>query len=478
MLKSKFIDVLKTFSKDELKSFKDFVHSPYHNSNKNVIRFFEIIRKHHPEYSSPLLGKEKIFRKMFPGKKFNDTVIRILLSDLLKLSEEFLSIHKRTEDNSVDINTLLQELRNRGLDSLYRTNFKEAVDKTEGLANARDRFFSMFELEVINVEYYLRKDKQQQVADNLMSRSENLIYFMIIELIHNAQDIIINEKTFNVRYEYDLLMDFMGKMDLKGFMENLRKFRPEQYKILYLHYCLLEALTDEKNDMKYDTLREAYGSYNDSLSIDETCHFLHYLESCCLMRNKFNTAKFRQEIFFVYEQMLEKNAYAFQSETMTAQRFKNILIAAVNMGNIGWAEKFIAEYSPKVQSEYSESMYYYGNALLKFLKRDFEGSLSDLNKVKYDYIILKMDIKSWSLKNYVELGYIEQAESFIDSYRHFLNKNSMITPFMKERHLNFLKYTGDVLRKMNGKLVNPGDVKIEAEICENLLHKEWIMGKL
>ncbi len=45
MQKSKFIDIIKTFSKEELRQFRDFLHSPFHNTNKNVIKIFELIRK-------------------------------------------------------------------------------------------------------------------------------------------------------------------------------------------------------------------------------------------------------------------------------------------------------------------------------------------------------------------------------------------------------------------------------------------------
>jgi hypothetical protein len=52
MEKSKVIDIFRTFSPDELKRFRDFVHSPFHNKNKNVIRLFEILKKYYPDFES------------------------------------------------------------------------------------------------------------------------------------------------------------------------------------------------------------------------------------------------------------------------------------------------------------------------------------------------------------------------------------------------------------------------------------------
>lgn len=477
MLKSKVIDILKTFSKNELRSFRDFVASPYHNSNKNVVKTLDLLRKHHPDYSSPNIRKEKLFAKLFPGKKFNDTVIRILLSDLLKLSEEFLSLHSDYSESPVDYIRLLQELRDRNLDAVYKKNYKEALDSLKNYPSSRDKFFKMFELEVINVEYHLRKDKQLLVSGNILNRAENLIYFMIIELIHNAQDIIINERTYNVKYDHNILMDFLENVDLNTFIENLKPYRPKQYEVLKLHYSLLEALTDESIDEKYDEFRNVYLMNRENLSSDENNHFLHYLETCCLMRSKYNAAKYRQELFFVYEIMLKTGSYSFHTTTMTAQRFKNILISAVNLNKIDWAEEFIIKYSPLVQKEYTESMYHYGQALVKFLKKDFPGSLMELNNVKNDYIILKMDIKSWALKNYFELGYFEQALAYIDSYRHFLNKNRLITEYLKERHLNFIKFTAELIRRA-AEEKKDGQLKDIIKNVQNVVHKEWLLEKL
>src|SRR5207244_2756512 len=146
-LKSKFIDIIKTFSKEELKEFKDFLNSPYHNSNKNVIKIYELIRKTAPYFDSPLITKEKLFGKIYPGKKYNDTVMRILLSDLLSLGEEFL-VSKASKKNKIDeILILLEEFKIRGLDSLYRSNYKYASDELEKMADARSKYFSKFELE-------------------------------------------------------------------------------------------------------------------------------------------------------------------------------------------------------------------------------------------------------------------------------------------------------------------------------------------
>src|SRR5437016_2571875 len=98
MIKSKVIDVLKIFTTDELKKFKLFVNSPFHNSNKKVIQLYELIRKYLPELNNEKLKKENLFKKLYKDKPYNDIVMRILISDLMKLAEDFI-VHSSVYNN-------------------------------------------------------------------------------------------------------------------------------------------------------------------------------------------------------------------------------------------------------------------------------------------------------------------------------------------------------------------------------------------
>lgn len=48
MIKSTLLELLKTFNKEELKRFEDFLRSPYYNNNSNVIKLFNVIKSIFP----------------------------------------------------------------------------------------------------------------------------------------------------------------------------------------------------------------------------------------------------------------------------------------------------------------------------------------------------------------------------------------------------------------------------------------------
>ena len=119
MLKSKVLEIFRNLSPDEMKGLKDFIRSPYHNKNKNVMSLFDIIKKHSPSFNDHNFTKELVFKKIFPGKEYNDIVMRILLSDLNRITEDFL-VQQRLEKSAYDYKKfLLSELMERKLDKSF-----------------------------------------------------------------------------------------------------------------------------------------------------------------------------------------------------------------------------------------------------------------------------------------------------------------------------------------------------------------------
>ena len=52
MQKSSALEIIRTFTPGDTVRFEDFLKSLYFNKNSNVMRLFELIKKHSPEYNS------------------------------------------------------------------------------------------------------------------------------------------------------------------------------------------------------------------------------------------------------------------------------------------------------------------------------------------------------------------------------------------------------------------------------------------
>ena len=97
MKNSKLVNVLRTFSKSEMKEFEKLVSSPFFNRGRNYMPFLNQLKKFCPKYDDDKLTPEYIYSKIYHGKKFNKQIIWNATSSLLKMAEEFLvlkAMHK------------------------------------------------------------------------------------------------------------------------------------------------------------------------------------------------------------------------------------------------------------------------------------------------------------------------------------------------------------------------------------------------
>src|SRR5438034_704455 len=92
MRDTNLIQLLKTLNKNEFKEFEKFVKSPFYNEGRNYENFFQILKKNYPDFDQDSITKEKIFNQLYPGKPYNDEIIRKIISNLLKLAKQYLSI--------------------------------------------------------------------------------------------------------------------------------------------------------------------------------------------------------------------------------------------------------------------------------------------------------------------------------------------------------------------------------------------------
>ena len=100
MENTKLISLLKTLDKNEIKEFGKFIVSPFHLKDRTMKPFFEAIMKYYPDFESPKFTRENIYESLYPGKKYDDAVIRKLSSYLYKMGEEFL-VYKAFEKKPV-----------------------------------------------------------------------------------------------------------------------------------------------------------------------------------------------------------------------------------------------------------------------------------------------------------------------------------------------------------------------------------------
>ena len=60
MLKTNFIEIIQTFDKEEFKGLIEFTASPYHNTNKALVKLMDGVKKYYPDFDNRNFTKVSI----------------------------------------------------------------------------------------------------------------------------------------------------------------------------------------------------------------------------------------------------------------------------------------------------------------------------------------------------------------------------------------------------------------------------------
>lgn len=123
MIKSSLLEILRTFSKQELIKFEDFIRSPYFNKNENVLKLFLVIKKYAPAFNDPDLNKEIVWKSLFPGMKYNYGKMKNVIHDLNQLAEKFIRLEHAERNEIRKDYQLLEVLFERNILNLLKRKF-------------------------------------------------------------------------------------------------------------------------------------------------------------------------------------------------------------------------------------------------------------------------------------------------------------------------------------------------------------------
>lgn len=484
MVKSRVIDIFKTFSANEIKGFRNFINSPIHNSNKKVIKLYDLIRIHYPEFNSEKIQKEILFKKLYPAKKYSDIVMRILISDMLSLAEEFLAYTGFTKDFIAGKKYLLKELDQRKLDKLFTSNIKETEQdlEKEGIINSA-YFLNRFDIESARYDNLISSDRQDRSGSVLEKQGEYLVDFFLINGMNILQQMYEMSEVVNQKYEINLPELIFNNLDLDKFIKELKKKKYKYYPVIEIYYLLLGSINNIHSSEHHEKLKNAI--INNMYLFDEAERYnlLLAYESCAVTRIRHGIKKSKEDLMEVYELILEKMSFSGSNKRyMQANLYRNIFYTALMLKKLKWAEEFTLKYADYLLPEQKADMFNYTRAMLCFERNRFEEALELIAKVNYTFFVYKYEARIIMLKTYYELNSIEQALSLVDSFSHFLTKNRNVSPSYKEPFLIFLRFLKILIKqKMNSGNKSEfimSELLAQAESAQHFMSKAWILEKI
>jgi hypothetical protein len=477
MHETRLIRILKTFTESEFKNFGKFIASPYFTTGRDVTPLYKVLKKFYPEFRGKGLEKEKVFAKLGKGK-YNEQLMRIMISDLYKLAIDFLRNMAAME---IPIRTKLMLTENALKRRLLFLAEQQIDEVEEMMLNNEidiDFFYHWHGLEMQKTEYNFTSGIKHYKDSNEKNASDYIvIHFLDLASFH-LNNLYTYKTNSNIDFSGYMMLQLLKNSQLEKLEPLITGSKDKEIARIYLYKILSHI---NKGDEHYFyKMKELVFKNLSRVDPGLRRHLLSLYDTLCTQKvleldyDKFMLERLESKKKMVSEGMFRRQAPNFISPI----RFHGVISTGVDAGDAGWVTKMVNEHLNDLSPEYRSSMENYFKSEVCFLKKDFESSLSLAGKINISTFMLKPVVYTLQLKLYYELNYIDEALSVIDSFRHFIANNKQANSIVRKSRSDFLKYYKKLLMYKNGKRT----YSIERLKAENLdaatLQKKWLMEKL
>jgi len=468
MLNIKLFEILRKLSPSEMKEFSDYLNSPLFNKRKILFDLFNVYKKFHPSFDDKNNTKEKSFSKIFPKRKYNDTVFRNLNSLLLTHAEDYLSFKNYSSDKFRVKDHLLSELNSKNIFSLFEKNFKEGVkilDETE----ERDTGFFIKEYIL-----FMQKDLYNSFMNKFSKKditiaSENFMKFYIMKLME-IQNYIL--------YECRIL-DIDNKLFINpDFIDNTLKLMPAGIRNMPQVRIYYNALMLERKQSKkyYEELKSLLFKHGELLEKEKLYNKYIDLIDFIKRSRKANDLGSLKEIFQLRKRIIEKGL--MPENFITNMFFLNLVTSALRLKEFKWVFSFIENYNKFLLPEHRNSIRDISYALYYFEEKEFGKALSYSAKVRYEENYFNLLIKNLTARIYFELNETDLLISHIASYRMYLSKNRTLSKKEISAHSAFINTLDKLLKIKEKKKFYKLDDIFSKSANSDFISKNWIDEKV
>ena len=266
MLKSSVLKIIQTFSSKEITEFNDFLKSPYHNKKTGVVKLYNEIKKYYPDFTN-----EKLWSKLYPGKKYGYGVMKNLINDFTKLAEEFIKFQDYRNNEIQGYANLLNAFGLRNLKNLLDNkmsffNNKFNDESIRDLKNiSQDEYFwylsKIYGIKIFNSHFH---DQHSSLDEDIKKMQSTFMTGLIINTI--SINYLAFTSSFNNKSrssKINIVKNFMDCIPEKAIEEVLKSVKNEseiKFKILKCYYLGYKASINLNNSEYYINFKKYFFS--------------------------------------------------------------------------------------------------------------------------------------------------------------------------------------------------------------------------
>lgn len=476
MKDTKLIQILRTLSKVEYKLLEKFAASPYHIKEKNCSPMIAALKKFYPEFSSPKLTYEEIYKSLYPENKFNRQVMWNLVSAAERTAEEFL-MYEALKDSPESRTMLLKALAQKKLTYHLSKHITKTGKFLKESKTGRKSFYDKAKLESYVIEKDFFEDKQHLTPQNILSRGENLILAFLLEITENLNDLSINHDMYNTEYRESLQYNFLASLDAEMLARHAFGKKMEHAYIIELCAHWLKMVLEPGDESHFFSFKKIYLPHEEDLDMHDKYIMTSAMSAYCSTKIYSGNKGFRREMFELNRHRLDKELAFYPEGQLPKNIYKQIFMNAVMLDEISWSNSFITDYTQRLKPEFQKPMSALARALMNLHLKKYDEVINELINAEYLDVRDKIHVKILTAQAYYELGATEPLLSHIDSAKHFLKNTKDMTEKRKADYGNFFSALQKlVLLSENPQKNELHELSKEVSLINN--NRKWLLEKI
>ena len=470
MRQKKVFRLLAALRPEEFKRCRKAVHSPLFNTNPTVSLLFEAIRKQYPNFKSDSEDIEKLYAKLYPKEKYNDSKMRRLLSFLTQVVEDFI-VYLELEEGAFQRQKLLvQAYRKRDLYDLFVRGTDDLIEELDTRPWQNGRYY--FEkLQLEQDKYFHPQHEKYDIKDNtLEDLMDDVDAYYAFAKMQMAIALKNKARILNKPYNLRLLEAVDEQAD--GFMEG---------NVLYQLYRYSLHLLEEREGVDFGKYQELLFGHLDNL--DKEDRMLLFYNGLNYANRQINrgASSFGSVAFDWYKFGLEKEIFT-EDGKMHETVFGNIVHYGCKEKQFEWTMWFVQQYAKFLNEKIKADEVACSLAMLNFHKKDYDQVIFQVAQCSFSprYFLRSRNIMiranfEMFLKDQNEYPFLE---STLKTFENHLYRNELFSESTIEPHLNFVQILRGLSKRILANL-NLNEIKDwlyeQLDLRSKVISKNWLI---
>jgi len=474
------IDLLNSFSKQELSDFKEFSSCKYHNTDVyayELLKFLlkKVIHKNTFEEGLQFDAVKVVFKdKAKRSKKITQQQKSFLLAKmnvLVRLAENFLCYESFKSKLEIRNPILLEQLLNKKQILLFKRN-EQKVQKKLTSVKAK----SILEYE----EHYqieLRKLNYLHIT-GLLIREDNIerlnkfldIYYILTKFQIHYSSLSLSQFSAQKKYRFSVFNDLKSLLAKPEYAEN---------PLIKVHN-ISSKLLDSENIKYYTMLLELLQNYQSDIPKSDLRGIYLSITSFCSKKVKEGDNKYYKYVFEQFK-LMNKADLVIENNFVQVGLLKNIVTVACKETEFNWALNMVEKYKNAIQKKYRLSVYHFNIGTIAYYKKKYDQALNHFIKVEKVNLAYDIDCRMMILKCHYELDeeYDERAMRRFVMAERYIQSNKELTSKNKKAYKNFIRFLLNTYRiKHKATRMTLESIINKIDKAEFISDKKWLLEKI